>query len=467
MTTEDVDDYKTGASTAVNSTDDAYMSLTHTRIRTPSGWTKYIHPQSWAYFRNDEYKLVVDEDIRKPEIIVHINDYYLANPSSTLPDGIEACLLGSAGAYFYLIVDHIQCVAEHANDKRLRDWADLGERSLDNLLRRRRLYWNFIQGHPSHTVMPRRALTEAIDSIRAYYFDNLTNGQRSTVPFSKVECDDLLRHLEAHQGATIRETSMVILIAWILREVYSYRHAEGYGKHTFNQFRTHQSALNPPVYVPRRPSAVARKFLSFLINVPFFGIPQTYLEHIQHASEFRGRLSSLQSSWREYTEQLIREYSDFILIATVLLSATIGMLSVGDIAQVSRACSIMAAFAALGSIATGVFFVWRHQRDTRVSTTRTFAYMNNAHRNFFGLPGHALFLSLPPVLLAWSIIGFTVAIVAYTLQSVTASPTSDVASTSIALAIFLLVLLGTTIAIYIFIRMWRWESRTWTTQIVT
>lgn len=132
MTTEDVDDYKTGASTAVNSTDDAYMSLTHTRIRTPSGWTKYIHPQSWAYFRNDEYKLVVDEDIRKPEIIVHINDYYLANPSSTLPDGIEACLLGSAGAYFYLIVDHIQCVAEHANDKRLRDWADLGERSLDN-----------------------------------------------------------------------------------------------------------------------------------------------------------------------------------------------------------------------------------------------------------------------------------------------------------------------------------------------
>lgn len=64
--------------------------------------------------------------------------------------------------------------------------------------------------------MPRRALTEAIDSVRAYYFgnsqtrlmitethrdiDNLTNGERSTVPFSKTECDDLLRHLEAHQG---------------------------------------------------------------------------------------------------------------------------------------------------------------------------------------------------------------------------------------------------------------------------
>ena len=171
MTIEDLDDCKNEASTAVNSTDDAYISLTHTRIRTPAGWTKYIHPQGWAYFRNDDYKLVVDDNIRKPETLACINEYYLANPSSTLPDGVEACLLGSAGAYFYLIVDHNQCVAEHANDKLIRDWAGLGNFSLDNrafclpslnvlllhsriaVLRRRRLYWNFIQGHPSHTIM--------------------------------------------------------------------------------------------------------------------------------------------------------------------------------------------------------------------------------------------------------------------------------------------------------------------------
>lgn len=132
MSIEDVDDYKTGASTAVNSTDDAYMSLTHTQIHTPSGWTRYIHPQSWAYFRNDERKLVVDDDLRKPEILAYVNEYYLANPLSTLPDGVEASLLGSAGSYFYLIVDHNQCVAEHASDKLLRDWAGLGEFSLAN-----------------------------------------------------------------------------------------------------------------------------------------------------------------------------------------------------------------------------------------------------------------------------------------------------------------------------------------------
>lgn len=195
MSLDDSDDCKNEASTAVNSTDDAYMSLTHTRIRTPAGWTKYIHPQGWAYFRNDEYKLVVDENIRKAETLAHVNEFYSADPPEALPDGVEACLLGSAGAYFYLIVDHNQCVAEHANDKLTRDSEDLGDFSLDNrmlhargfnmphrsrisVLRRRRLYWNFVQGHPSHTIMPRRALTEAIDSVRAYYFGNTSTPSR-------------------------------------------------------------------------------------------------------------------------------------------------------------------------------------------------------------------------------------------------------------------------------------------------
>ncbi|KAH9938540.1 uncharacterized protein B0H18DRAFT_18585 [Fomitopsis serialis] len=485
-TYDNFDDYKTGTgvSTAVNTTDDAYIVLERTRSDMPPGWTQYIHPQGWAYFRNDEFKLVVDEDIHQPEILASVNEYCLANQASNLPDGLEACLLGSAGSYFYLIIDHTQCLAEHAVAKPLKDWVGSEDVSISNLLRRRRLYWNFVQGHPSHMTMPHRALTEAIDSVRAYYFgivqyhavhvkrtqactDNLMFGERSVVPFSKVESDDLLRHLEVPQGATIRETSMVVLVAWILREVYSYRHADGYGKYTFNQLRTHRRTSASPAYVSNSPSIVASTLLRLLINGPFFGIPQTYLEHIQHASEFRGRLSSLHQSWKEYTDQLVRGYSDFILISTVLLSATVGLLSVGDIAQIARVCSIMAAFASLGSIATGVFFVWRHQRDTQISTTRTFAYMNNAHRNTFGLPGHALFLSLPAVLLVWSLIGFTVAIVAYALQPISSDPATDVASTSVTIATFFAVLIFTALAIHVFGRMWRWESRLWTLKLLT
>ncbi|KZT65996.1 hypothetical protein DAEQUDRAFT_696245 [Daedalea quercina L-15889] len=467
MATYDFDNYETGTSTAVNTADDTYITLVQSRRNMPSGWMKYVHPQSWVYFRNDEYKMVVDDDVREPEILAGINKFYLANQTSILPDGVEACLLGSAGTYFYLIVDHNQCVAEHLNNRPLRDWVSgFAEPSTANLIRCRRLYWNFIQRHPCHMTQPRRALTEAIDSVRAYYFDNLMFGQRSTVPFSQTECDNLLRHLEVPQGPTIRETSMVTLVAWILREVYSYRHAEGYGKYTSNQLRARQRTPRGSVYVPSSPSVIASALIRFLMNGPFFGIPQTYLEHVQHASEFRGRLSSLHQSWREYTDRLVREYSDFILISTVLLSATVGLLSVSDIGQMARVCSIMAAFASLGSITTGAFFVWRHQRDTHISTTRTFAYMNNAHRNFFGLPGHALFLSLPPVLLVWSLVGLTIAIVAYALQPVTTSEVNDVASTSVTIVIFFLVMVCTGMAIYVFVKMWNWGSRIWKPKFV-
>ena len=57
-------------------------------------------------------------------------------------------------------------------------------------------------------------------------------------------------------------------------------------------------------------------FLALIINGPCFGIPQTYLAHIKTASEFRGHLAGLRESWQSYTRQLVREYSDFILVVS-------------------------------------------------------------------------------------------------------------------------------------------------------
>lgn len=56
-----------------------------------------------------------------------------------------------------------------------------------------------------------------------------------------------------------------------------------------------------------------RKMLSFIIAFPFFGIPRTYLAHTKVATEPHGRLSDMEQSWEVYTEQLTREYSEFVL----------------------------------------------------------------------------------------------------------------------------------------------------------
>jgi hypothetical protein len=51
--------------------------------------------------------------------------------------------------------------------------------------------------------------------------------------------------------------------------------------------------------------------------------------------------------------------------ATVLLSATIGLLSVQDVRGPSKVAAIISAFASLGSIIVGIYSIWTHQSNTR------------------------------------------------------------------------------------------------------
>lgn len=48
-----------------------------------------------------------------------------------------------------------------------------------------------------------------------------------------------------------------------------------------------------------------------------------------------------------------------------------------------------------------------------------YTYMHNIQHSTFGVPGHAILLSLPPTLLVWSIVAFTVAILAYIVHDAT------------------------------------------------
>ncbi|OBZ76187.1 hypothetical protein A0H81_03960 [Grifola frondosa] len=79
--------------------------------------------------------------------------------------------------------------------------------------------------------------------------------------------------------------------------------------------------------------------------------------------------------------------------------------------------------------------------------------------NPFGLQGHALLLSLPPVLLVWSIIAFTASVTAYTLQNVTGNRITNAASTWTIIALFVVVFISAALGIYTFAVIWRWQSK--------
>ncbi|OCH90691.1 hypothetical protein OBBRIDRAFT_754450 [Obba rivulosa] len=447
----------TSRSTVLGSYDDAYISCSVKRDGLPKGWTMYVHPHGWVYFRNEEHKLVVNENIHDPDILAKVEQHCLKS-FADLPDGMETCLLGSVQSSFNIYINHNQCIADYHPSAIL--GSSLPEMSMRSLMRKRRLYWNYMLQHPAHTSISSKPYAEAVDALRSFYLDHLINGPRSVAPFSKAECSELLRVLDTPAFNTSSDsTAATALLAWILTAVYGWRKSDQYGSMTYLKMQTYRDSQSRSSMGSRMARTAPGFVLRLIYNALCFGIPHSYLEDLKKASEFRGRLAALQDTFEAYTGQLTREYSNFILVSTVLLSATMGLLAVPGIGQAGKIFALLSVFTSLGSISVGAFLIWRHQRNLHIPSSHTFAYIHNARSNIMGLPGHALLLGLPPVLLVWSLFGFTVAVIVYTLEPATGAASIDVASAWIVFGIFVVILICVVAGLYTFSVIWKWETR--------
>jgi hypothetical protein len=95
----------------------------------------------------------------------------------------------------------------------------------------------------------------------------------------------------------------------------SFRVAESYGELTVKQLKSLDDARKPRIISPDLSPSVLQ-LMRPIINVCFFAIPWTYLAHVKHSSEYRGRLASVQHNWEAYIDRLVREYSHFLLIVS-------------------------------------------------------------------------------------------------------------------------------------------------------
>lgn len=85
--------------------------------------------------------------------------------------------------------------------------------------------------------------------------------------------------------------------------------------------------------------------------------------------------------------------------------------------------------------------------------------MHNIQHSTFGIPGHAILLSLPPTLLVWSMVAFTVAIVAYIAQGAKSEDRWNRISAATLLAVFGVLLLTVLLALYTFSIIWTLQRR--------
>ncbi|KAF7433193.1 hypothetical protein PC9H_005142 [Pleurotus ostreatus] len=434
--------------------------------RLPDDWTLCVHPQGFIYFYNAKCKVVIDADLRDTDICRKATDLC----STGLPDLAEGTEMhvqfldhfsGNDNrvemepAPLCLLVNHTHCVASYVSGLPSAKNVDLNLLPLDpnQLNRLRRMYWSYLWNHPAHTPLPERAIKDATDAITWFYTDNLISGRRSVVPFSKKECEELSEVLKGFSlSQSDGSVAKIVFLAWLLREVCSFRDAEQYGQLTRKEGSDLRLARHDSRPVVRKPGQIILPVLGIIMNILFFGIPWAYLAHIEDTTKFKGRLEYMQNNWECYINRLVREYSHFLLISTVLLSATVSFLAIENINQVARVGATISAFASLGSIIVGVFSIWKHQINT--TTGGSFTYMYNARQKFLGHHGHAMLLSLPAVLLIWAITTFTLAMVAYTLQGITDLDVYDLKSSWIVVCSFIVVLVCVFLALHTLTTLW-------------
>jgi len=287
----------------------------------PEGWISHTHPQGWAYFHHPKIRVVTNDDIRIPKVLEAVESYIETYPFSDLEDGMELLVPHDPQPNEHtvsLVVNHKFCMAGYD----VREVISTAGMEADHVNKRRRMYWNYLERHPNHVLLPPNAENEARDALAWYYLDNLRSGTRSTVPFSKQECENLLIAIERiNSDFGDNSPGRTVFFGYILRVIWSFRITEGYGQDTYRQWGDHYAQRMPTGPLPSAPlSQYIQIPLNFVISGLFFSIPNSYLEHIKVASQYHGRLSTAQDIWNQYTSRIVKEYQDFLLIATVLLS---------------------------------------------------------------------------------------------------------------------------------------------------
>ncbi|KDQ17880.1 hypothetical protein BOTBODRAFT_52716 [Botryobasidium botryosum FD-172 SS1] len=115
------------------------------------------------------------------------------------------------------------------------------------------------------------------------------------------------------------------------------------------------------------------------------GIPSSYQRRISRADWVQWASSKRWIDQREnfgaFMNSLISEWNLINLISTLFFSATVGFLSINELAMIPAAATLISMMFSMGSLTMSVSLIWRYQRQlTQVTEMRTIMVCHPLHR---------------------------------------------------------------------------------------
>ncbi|KAJ7230913.1 hypothetical protein B0H12DRAFT_1147176 [Mycena haematopus] len=422
----------------------------------PPGWEKFVHLNGGIYYTHDRYRLLTTDDIcvqatRDRVLGVYTSAhaaacfrsatrYDPAHPRPRIVDlEMSVAHVGGVPQIGFASWSRCQCYY-YANNKLIR--------------KNRSVFWEHAGKYPMHRKRHIRLMeTQFLSALAFGANERILEIKATTFPFEDAQIERLIRIYVDLRGPVDSKPEALVPalsyhIARVMVPIEAARERYGYGTRDARIYR--DIAIPPPTWKVR--------IWDFFLGIILCGTHKNYRVRLEATipkgvvalPEFRLLMGTLMSEW-----------ADSNLVATVLVSVTVGFLAVPN-TSLQRSSAIVSSLCAMTSIVTGLHHVWQHRGKTDIesSDARQYLYFSqlrpkaspdplDAQTQTPDLTLTACLLALPLATLQWSVLSFMLTIVAYAFQS------TSTAEGRILLAVLLVVLGVAAAAVFLFFwRIW-------------
>ncbi|KAJ7182334.1 hypothetical protein C8R43DRAFT_3084 [Mycena crocata] len=443
-------------STSIEVTPQLSVSTPGARTSGPqlaAGWMQHTHLHGGLYFSFDKGRFVTSENVYDAEICRRMRTVYNAYHRWI----ITAYTLDLTGLVLYETEDGKFFLASWT----LGETYEFDPNVPDKYVKHEddEHFWEYACNYPMHHEdLPRFIEAKFLSALAYGSNERVLDNQDTNFPFEDAQIARLLHVYRDLKGPDATPSSPLVPaltyhIASTMREVTKTRRRYGYG--------TASARIYRDIAIP--PSTWTVVLWDAFFAIVLCGTHKNYRTRLEGTVP-RGAIAL--KDFRQLMRNLMSEWADSNLVATVLVSVNVGFLAVPDINGLQRASCLVSSILATTSIVTGLHHVWQHREKTEIGKEDARRYLyylklssdsapanddkSESHPlNALDLTLTACLLAVPLATLQWSVLSFTLTIAAYAYQS-----TAHTVGPAHALLLALIALLAV-LACTVFVFFWR------------
>ncbi|VDC00131.1 unnamed protein product [Peniophora sp. CBMAI 1063] len=304
-------------------------------------------------------------------------------------------------------------------------------------------YWDHVGTFPDNFQTHDDLVDELVGHLTFFSVDVMTS-HTSTVPYELSDLTRLIKFMGRKgpgTGAAPRSAALGRMMSIICHWRYIYFHGQRFAR--LDRFESiHGPAIRP------------RSWLMSLSSIVFLFAPEAHLLDIE---KFYVDNSVARHVWKRHITKLQDEWIEFVLYATVMLTANVSMLSVPDVIlfpdndnapgagnnvqsylaplrSPAAIASYVSIVCSVGTIVVGLLLIRTHRTKNHDDVNEAVAFMNRLETRLFHYEPLAILYSLPYALLMWAMLSFLISILIFTFRNTDIVTQITVAASSVAVS---------------------------------